>query len=428
MAKKPMHSDSSDEHESDDVCEHRSGPIAGTAVLTGDGIGRKALNYANVDGLAIFEGDIILGTVEEVEAALQAGADAVKAILDAGGVVHDAGPVLESIGISAGVNRVNRWPNGRIPYQIASSLTSPNRVTDAIAHWESRTRIRFVLRTPANATQFPDYVEFVGGSGCSSQIGHRGGRQIITLGTGCSTGNAIHEIGHTIGLWHEQSREDRDTFVRIQWANITSGMEHNFDQHIADGDDLGPYDYGSIMHYPLTAFSVNGQPTIVTLQTVPGGVAIGQRSSLSTGDVNGVHQMYPLTTTRKELAKDPIFDPPTRKELAKDPVRDPIPTIKEVARDPIPTIKEVARDPLPTIKEVARDPGGTIFETIGSPGGTPFIMGSPSQFAEQPTETGSDLYSQLAALNEAANAMQQQSVQLANAVQILAQQISAGNV
>ena len=52
--------------------------------------------------------------------------------------------------------------------------------------------------------------------------------------------------------------------MRINWANIQAGREHNFNQHITDGDDIGGYDFGSIMHYGPTAFSSNGQPTIVT--------------------------------------------------------------------------------------------------------------------------------------------------------------------
>ena len=41
-------------------------------------------------------------------------------------------------------------------------------------------------------------------------------------------GKIQHELLHTLGLWHEQSRDDRDEFVSVRWDNIEKKREHDF--------------------------------------------------------------------------------------------------------------------------------------------------------------------------------------------------------
>ncbi|MFT5485205.1 MAG: hypothetical protein ACI9JL_000869 [Paracoccaceae bacterium] len=250
-----------------------------TGFISGATFRNKPVQYSVVDGLAVFEGCIVLGKADEMDEIAQ-NVQSVEAGDDAGG------DVAHGVGITGSQYR---WPGGLMPYEVDPALPNKNRVTDAIAHWTQNTSMRFVARTGANAGSYPNYVRFRPATGCWSQVGMRGGRQDIGLASGCGTGATIHEIGHAFGLWHEQSREDRDRFVKINWQNIEAGKEHNFNQHIADGDDIGGYDYRSIMHYPTWAFSKNGQPTI---ETIPPGTSIGQRSDLSAGDIAAIHSMY----------------------------------------------------------------------------------------------------------------------------------------
>ena len=395
----------------DDACECRSGPLAGAARVSGATFRNRWLNYADVDGEAIFEGDIVLGRTADIQADL----------------AHADMQPQFSIGITGAQFR---WPGGLIPYEIDPALPNQQRITDPIAHWQANTPIRFALRNAGNPAH-ANFVRFVPGGGCSSMVGMRGGQQNITLGAGCTTGNTIHEIGHAVGLWHEQSREDRNNFITVVWANIDPAMQHNFSQHISDGDDLGNYDFGSLMHYPATAFSVNGQATIVPRVALPPGVVMGQRSGLSAGDIAGVRAMYPgLGVTIKEVRKDAVADP-TLKEIRKDPIQDPI-TIKEVRKDPVtdPTVKEIRKDPIRdpvTLKEAALDPGpiGPFPRQPGQfdAGATPFILAGGSRYAAQdPLTQAAEQVQQLA---EAHTQAQEQADALAQAYEQAVQTLQA---
>lgn len=236
------------------------------------------VTYEIHDGLAIWQGDIVIGRPDRIATSLAELTMSVHAPPQ--GVVID--------------DNSKRWPGGVVPYVI-SDAPFPSRVTSAIQIIEDQTPGVTLVPRAGEA----DYINFRLGSGCSSSIGMVGGEQFINLASGCSTGNAAHEILHALGMYHEHTRCNRDNFVTIDYDEIQAGKEGNFfkagsgteDGACSGAFDIGAYDEGSMMHYGQFAFAIGSNPTIIPKDGVDGS-AMGQRSQVGPTDQETIDQLY----------------------------------------------------------------------------------------------------------------------------------------
>ncbi|XP_053213905.1 hatching enzyme 1.2-like [Panonychus citri] len=195
----------------------------------------------------------------------------------------------------------NTWPNGRIPYVLSRKFSERDRavIARAMATYHNSTCVKFEARTNDDS----DYIYIYPGLGCASLVGKVGRMQPVLLGRGCVySGIVEHELMHATGFWHEQSRADRDSFVKINWDNIERGMEYNFAKlSLREITHLGePYDYNSVMHYGSHAFAKGFGATISPLKD---GVSIGQRRGLSETDIKKINKLYKCNDEKRVSKK-----------------------------------------------------------------------------------------------------------------------------
>ena len=258
---------------------------------------RQAISYVVRDNLAIFEGDIVLGNSRSVVDSRPKAHPKKRDFREFGrpNTSRRTDPLVSRINDRI-IDRNYLWKHGIIPFKLGGGFTSSEvrAIVDAINELNRRTNLNIVRRNGQD-----HYIEFVKKPGMvgagSSPVGRQRKPNKIKLNVNASRNTVIHEILHSAGIWHEQSRSDRDRFVRIQWNNIIKGVKHNFNKHSSNGYKVTPYDKNSIMHYGGFAFakldtSGNPLPTIVDVRT---NNPVGGGSGLSAMDVDGINVLYP---------------------------------------------------------------------------------------------------------------------------------------
>jgi hypothetical protein len=241
------------------------------------------VTYVVKHGKAIFQGDIVLEKVDPI----------------------DPRRPLPSFGVDYAKYL---WPKVgsqyQIPYVIASGSGDMTNLNAAIAQFNSTfSNIQFVAYTTQT-----NYVSFYFNPGdfsgeCEAIVGMAGGEQQVGGSAVCTVATILHEMGHTVGLWHEQSRPDRNTYGSVNYGNLIKGSISNFNQIYDNAQTFGTlFDYASIMEYPAFSFSRNGGPAI---ESIPAGIPLSNLTGYSATDVDGIERLYGNAPTVITVTSNP---------------------------------------------------------------------------------------------------------------------------
>ncbi|XP_074660385.1 zinc metalloproteinase nas-15-like [Tubulanus polymorphus] len=141
-----------------------------------------------------------------------------------------------------------------------------------------------------------------------------GGVQAINLHPNCRIKPTIlHEFGHALGLVHEHQLPDRDEYLNILYENVEPDWAIWF-KRIESNLILQyevPYDYRSIMHYGITAFSANGKQTIQAKDITKGHLIqdTWDKASFSFSDVKVINSHYECSSHCPETVKNKCPQP-----------------------------------------------------------------------------------------------------------------------
>ena len=248
--------------------------------------------------------------------------DAEAVVIDNRGFIRPRGATTDTRsfgwgGTTVGVKFLG-WEGGVLPVEFEDAITQTQRdqFMRACAGWGRVAPVMCVVRTSqlgfirATLTQSNPAVVT-----CSSNVGQFRDlvQYSINLPSACWNDRSLHhELGHAFGFVHEHQRPDRDAYVFIDTANVIPSLVGNFTL-LGLREPLGPYDFGSVMHYPGNAFAVDStKPTIIPQEGYGSFAAsLGRASLPSDLDHQALREFYALEM-RPLVRLSPAGSPTTR--------------------------------------------------------------------------------------------------------------------
>lgn len=200
------------------------------------------------------------------------------------------------------------WPKVgsayQIPYMIDPASGDAANINSAVATYNSI--FAGIIQWVPFTTQ-TDYVDFdldpndTSGVG-NSYIGRVGGKQLIWGSGACTVPTLLHEMGHATGMWHEQSRPDRNNYVNVLFSNMIDVEQSDSVLQFDDMQTPTLYDWSSLMHYGAWNFTKNGSPT---LESIPAGMPLSNNTGYSAGDIDGIKRLYGAIPTQVTITTNP---------------------------------------------------------------------------------------------------------------------------